>query len=49
MNASKTKITEHDKWQENTNIVIDNILVERDQSFQFWAQCLPVIDTVFPT
>ena len=26
---------ELDKWQENTNIVIDNINVERVQSFQY--------------
>ena len=35
INASKTKIMELDKWQENTNIVIDNIKVERVQSFQY--------------
>ena len=35
INASKTKIMELDKWQENTNIVIDNINVERVQSFQY--------------
>ena len=29
------KIMELDKWQENTNIVIDNINVERVQSFQY--------------
>ena len=34
-NAAKTKIMELDKWQENTNIVIDNINVERVQSFQY--------------
>ena len=34
INAAKTKIMELDKWQENTNIVIDNINVERVQSFQ---------------
>ena len=28
INASKTKIMEFDKWQENTNIVIYNIHVE---------------------
>ena len=33
-NAAKTKIMELDKWQENTNIVINNINVERVQSFQ---------------
>ena len=35
MNAAKTKITALDKWQENTNIVIDNINVQRVQSFQY--------------
>ena len=35
INAAKTKITELDKWQENTNIVIDNINVERVDSFQY--------------
>ena len=35
INAAKTKITELDKWQENTNIVIDYINVERVQSFQY--------------
>ena len=35
INATKTKIMELDKWQENTNIVIDNINVERVQSFQY--------------
>ena len=34
INAAKTKIMELDKWQENTNIVIDNINFERVQSFQ---------------
>ena len=34
-NVAKTKIMELDKWQENTNIVIDNINVERVQSFQY--------------
>ena len=32
---AKTKIMELDKWQENTNIVIDNINVERDPSCQY--------------
>ena len=35
INAAKTKIMELDKWQENTNIVIDNINIERVQSFQY--------------
>ena len=35
INAAKTKIMELDKWQENTNIVIDNINVERVQSLQY--------------
>ena len=35
INAAKTKIMELDKWQENTNIVIDNINVERVQRFQY--------------
>ena len=35
INAAKTKIMELDKWQENMNIVIDNIHVERVQSFQY--------------
>ena len=35
INAAKTKIMELDKWHENTNIVIDNINVERVQSFQY--------------
>ena len=35
INAAKTKIVELYKWQENTNIVIDNINVERGQSFQY--------------
>ena len=47
INAAKTKIMELDKWQENTNIVIDNINVERVQSFQYmgamfttkWRRC----------
>ena len=34
INAAKTKIMELDKWQENTNIIIDNINVEQVQSFQ---------------
>ena len=34
INAAKTKIMKLDKWEENTNIVIDNINVERVQSFQ---------------
>ena len=34
-NRKTTKIMELDKWQENTNIVIDNINVERVQSFQY--------------
>ena len=29
IDAAKTKIMELDQWQENTNIVIDNINVER--------------------
>ena len=33
--AAKTKIMELDKWQENTNIVIDNMNVERVQRFQY--------------
>ena len=47
INADKTKIMKLDKWQENTNIVIDNINVERVQSFQYmgamfttkWRRC----------
>ena len=35
INATKTEIMELDKWQENTNIVMDNINVERVQSFQY--------------
>ena len=35
INYVKTKIMELDKWQENTNIVIDNINVERFQGFQY--------------
>ena len=35
INAAKTKIMELDKWQENTNIVIYIINVERVQSFQY--------------
>ena len=35
INAAKTKIMELDKWQENTTIVIDNVNVERVQSFQY--------------
>ena len=35
INAAKIKIMELEKWQENTNIVIDNINVERVQSFQY--------------
>ena len=35
INAAKTNIMELDKWQENTNIVIDNIKVEQVQSFQY--------------
>ena len=35
INAAKTKIIELDKWQENTSIVIDNIIVERVQSFKY--------------
>ena len=40
INAAKTKIMELDKWQENTNIVIDNINVERVQSFQYLGAML---------
>ena len=40
MNASKTKITELDKRQDNTNIVIDNIHVERVKSFQYLGSML---------
>ena len=35
INDAKTKTMELDKWQENTNIVIDNINVERVRSFQY--------------
>ena len=35
INAAKPNIMELDKWQENTNIVIDNINVERVQNFQY--------------
>ena len=35
INADKTNIMELDKWQENTNIVIDNINIELIQSFQY--------------
>ena len=35
INAAKTKIMELHKWQENTNIVIDNKNVERVHSFQY--------------
>ena len=35
INVAKTKIMELDKWQENANIVIDNINVERVQTFQY--------------
>ena len=35
INAAKTKIMEHDKWQENTNIVKNNINFERVKSFQY--------------
>ena len=35
INAAKNKIMELDKWQENMNIVIDNINIERVQSFQY--------------
>ena len=38
INAAKTRITELDKWQENTNIVINNINVERVQSFQYLGE-----------
>ena len=41
MNAAKTNIMELYKMQENTKIVIDNINVERVQSFNIWAECLP--------
>ena len=48
INAAKKNIMELDKWQENTNIVIDNINGERVQSFQYlgamfttkWRRCL---------
>ena len=39
--ASKTKIMELDKFQENANICIDVSNV--------WAQCLPQMETVIPT
>ena len=35
INAANIKILDLDKWQENTNIVIDNINVERVQSFLY--------------
>ena len=35
INVAKTKIMELDKWQDNANIVIDNINVEQVQSFQY--------------
>ena len=35
VNASKTKIMELDKWQGNTNIVIDNTHVEQVESLQY--------------
>ena len=35
INDATTKITELDKWQGNTNIVIYNINVKRVQSFQY--------------
>ena len=35
INAAKTKVIEIDNWQENTSIGIDNINVERVQSFQY--------------
>ena len=35
INAAKTEIMELDKWQENTNIVIDNINIKRVHSFQY--------------
>ena len=31
---------ERDKWQENTNIVIDNINIERVESFQYLGAML---------
>ena len=34
ISPSKTKIMELDKWQENPNLCLDNIHVERVQSFQ---------------
>ena len=42
INAAKTKIMELDKWHENTTIVIDNVNVERVQSFQY-------LDAMFTT
>ena len=34
-NSKKTIIMELDKWQDNTHIVMDNIHIERVQSFQY--------------
>ena len=48
INAAKTKIMELDKWQENTNIVIDNITLNEFRVFNIWAQCLPQMETVLP-
>ena len=49
INAAKKKIMELDKWEENTNIVIDNINIERVQSFQYLGAMLPQMETVLPT
>ena len=38
INAAKTKIMELDKWQENPNIVIDNINDERVQEFSIFGR-----------
>ena len=49
INAAKTKITELDKWQESTNIVIDNKHVERVQSFQYTGAKFASNGDGFPT
>ena len=38
INAAKTKIMDLDKWQEHSNIVIDNINDERVQEFSIFGR-----------
>ena len=48
LNGSKTTILAIDKWQENTNIVIDNIHItytlDEYRVSNIWAQCIPQME-----